>query len=109
MEGWSNGREALEGFFNTPPLHHPNSAPLIFRVIRAKSSGVGHEIKLSGGEITILKAIGLTGTAMAGKFLLDRMEEGEAGRNPSAPPRLLCNGEVPSSTGKHLVPGKQEP
>jgi hypothetical protein len=40
---------------------------------------VGHEIQLSGGEITILKAIGLSGTAMAGKFLLDRIEEVEAG------------------------------
>ena len=40
---------------------------------------MGHEIQLSGGEITIIKAIGLTGTAMAGKFLLDRMEETEAG------------------------------
>jgi hypothetical protein len=34
---------------------------------------------LSGGEITILKAIGLSGSAMAGKFLLDRIEEVEAG------------------------------
>jgi hypothetical protein len=40
---------------------------------------VGHEIQLSGGEITILKAIGLSGTAMAGKFLLDQIEEVEAG------------------------------
>jgi hypothetical protein len=40
---------------------------------------VGYEIQLSGGEITILKAIGLTGTALGGKFLLDKMEEVEAG------------------------------
>ena len=40
---------------------------------------VAREIQLNGGEITILKAIGLTGTAMAGKFLLDRIEELEAG------------------------------
>ena len=40
---------------------------------------MAREIQLSGGEITILKAIGLTGTAVAGKFLLDRMEEVEAG------------------------------
>ena len=38
-----------------------------------------HEIQLNGGEITILKAIGLSGTAMAGKFLLDQIEEVEAG------------------------------
>jgi hypothetical protein len=40
---------------------------------------VGHEIQLNGGEITILKAIGLSGSAMGGKFLLDRIEEVEAG------------------------------
>ena len=40
---------------------------------------MGHEIQLSGGEITILKAIGLTGAPMGGKFLLDRIEEVEAG------------------------------
>jgi hypothetical protein len=40
---------------------------------------VGHEIHLNGGEITILKAIGITGTAVGGKFLLDRIEEVEAG------------------------------
>ncbi len=40
---------------------------------------MGYEIQLSGGEITILKAIGLTGTALGGKFLLDKIEEVEAG------------------------------
>ena len=34
---------------------------------------------MSGGEITILKAIGLTGTALTGQFLLDKIEEVEAG------------------------------
>ena len=37
------------------------------------------EIQLSGGEITILKAIGLSGTPVGGKFLIDRIEEVEAG------------------------------
>ena len=40
---------------------------------------MGHEIQLNGGEIAILKAIGLSGSAMGGKFLLDRIEEVEAG------------------------------
>ena len=40
---------------------------------------VGREIQLSGGEITILKAIGLSGSSVAGKFLIDRIEEVEAG------------------------------
>ena len=52
---------------------------MIFCAIRAKNCGVGREIQLSGGEITILKAIGLTGTSMGGKFLVDRIEEVEAG------------------------------
>ena len=33
------------------------------------------EIKLSGGEITILKAIGLGGMATHGKMLLERIKE----------------------------------
>ena len=37
------------------------------------------EIQLNGGEITILKAIGVSGSAMGGKFLLERIEEVEAG------------------------------
>ena len=35
--------------------------------------------QLSGGEITILKAIGLSGSQVAGKFLIERIEEVEAG------------------------------
>jgi hypothetical protein len=52
---------------------------LIICWIRAKNCAVGREIQLSGGEITILKAIGLTGSAIGGKFLLDKIEEVEAG------------------------------
>jgi len=52
---------------------------LIICRIRAKNCGVRREIQLSGGEITILKAIGLSGTPVAGKFLIDRIEEVEAG------------------------------
>ena len=33
------------------------------------------EIKLSGGEITILKTLGLTGASMAGSQLVDRTAE----------------------------------
>jgi hypothetical protein len=36
------------------------------------------EIKLSGGEITILKTLGLTGAQMAGTQLLDRIAEMES-------------------------------
>jgi hypothetical protein len=36
------------------------------------------EIKLSGGEITILKTLGLSGAAMAGSQLVDRTEEMES-------------------------------
>ena len=36
------------------------------------------EIKLSGGEITILKTLGLTGAQMAGTQLVDRIAEMES-------------------------------
>jgi len=46
----------------------------------AKESLVmGREIKLTGGEITILKKIGLSGTPLLGKLLIDRIEEMETG------------------------------
>jgi len=48
-------------------------------VIRGKNCDVRREIQLNGGEITILKAIGVSGAAISGKFLLDRIEEVEAG------------------------------
>ena len=35
------------------------------------------EISLNGGEITILKTLGLTGSTLAGTQLVDRMEEME--------------------------------
>ncbi len=33
------------------------------------------EIKLDGGEISLLKTLGLSGTPMAGKLLLDRIDD----------------------------------
>ena len=36
---------------------------------------MAREIKLSGGEITVLKSIGLGGTALPGKMLLQRIGE----------------------------------
>jgi hypothetical protein len=35
---------------------------------------MGREIKLDGGEISLLKKIGLSGTQVYGKMLLDRVE-----------------------------------
>ena len=40
---------------------------------------MGREIKLDGGEISILKKIGLSGSPLFGKLLLDRIEEMETG------------------------------
>jgi hypothetical protein len=40
---------------------------------------VSRELKLDGGEITVLKTLGLTGTPMAGKFLIERSHEMETG------------------------------
>ena len=38
---------------------------------------MAREIKLDGGEITVLKALGLSGTQVQGKTLLERVEEME--------------------------------
>jgi hypothetical protein len=40
---------------------------------------VGRDIKLDGGEISILKKIGLSGSPLFGKLLVDRIEEMETG------------------------------
>jgi hypothetical protein len=40
---------------------------------------MGREIKLDGGEISILKKIGLSGSPLMGKLLVDRIEEMETG------------------------------
>lgn len=40
---------------------------------------MGREIKLDGGEITLLKKIGLSGTQLYGKLLIDRIQEMEDG------------------------------
>jgi hypothetical protein len=40
---------------------------------------MGREIKLDGGEISILKKIGLSGAPLFGKLLIDRIEEMETG------------------------------
>src|ERR1051326_1283922 len=44
-----------------------------------KLSAVGREIKLDGGEISILKKIGLSGSPLFGKLLVERIEEMETG------------------------------
>ena len=46
---------------------------------RRKIFPVGREIRLDGGEISILKKIGLSGTPLLGKLLIDRIEEMETG------------------------------
>ena len=38
---------------------------------------MSREIKLDGGEISLLKSLGLSGTQVQGKLLLERMEEVE--------------------------------
>jgi hypothetical protein len=39
----------------------------------------GREIKLDGGEISVLKKIGLSGAPLYGKLLMDRIEDMETG------------------------------
>ena len=40
---------------------------------------MGREIKLNGGEIAVLKKIGLSGAPLNGKMLADRIEDMETG------------------------------
>lgn len=40
---------------------------------------MGRDIKLDGGEISLLKKIGLSGAPLYGKLLIDRIEEMETG------------------------------
>ena len=40
---------------------------------------MGREIKLNGGEIAVLKKIGLSGAPLYGKMLADRIEDMETG------------------------------
>ena len=40
---------------------------------------MGRDIRLDGGEISVLKKIGLSGTPLLGKLLIDRIEEMEKG------------------------------
>ena len=55
------------------------------------------EIKLDGGEITIIKAIGLSGSQLAGKVLLDRLGDLEQAELIDTMTGLMDQGFVLSS------------
>jgi hypothetical protein len=55
------------------------------------------EIKLSGGEITVLKMIGLGGTQVAGKFLAGQLEDAEQGEFLETLSDLISKGYVLST------------
>ena len=50
---------------------------LDIRTNKRKISSMGREIKLDGGEITLLKKIGMSGTPVYGKMLIDRADSME--------------------------------
>lgn len=58
---------------------------------------MGREIKLDGGEITLLKKIGLSGAQLNGKQLIDRIEEMETGEFLDTLGGLLDQGYVLSN------------
>jgi hypothetical protein len=58
---------------------------------------VKREINLGGGEITILKTIGLSGTPIYGKLLLERIGEVETAEFIDTLDGLLTSGYVLSS------------
>lgn len=53
------------------------AARLDIAVFAAHISWMSREIKLDGGEISILKALGLSGAQVQGRMLLDRVDEME--------------------------------
>ena len=55
------------------------------------------EIKLDGGEVSIIKAIGLSGSQVAGKILLDRLGELEEAELLDTMTGLMDQGFVLSS------------
>lgn len=55
------------------------------------------DIKLNGGEITILKTLGLSGLPVHGKLLLERMEETETAELLDTLSGLLALGYVLST------------
>ena len=58
---------------------------------------MARELNLDGGEITLLKALGLSGAPMAGKFLLERSHEMETGELIDTLEGLISMGYVLSS------------
>jgi len=55
---------------------------------------MAHEIKLNGGEITLLKTLGFSGTQMYGKVLLERIDEMEPAEFLDTLGGLLSQGYV---------------
>ena len=58
---------------------------------------MGREIRLDGGEISILKKIGLSGAPLLGKLLIDRIEEMETGEFLDTLSGLIDQGYVLSN------------
>ena len=56
-----------------------------------------HEINLDGGEISILKAIGLSGTSLNGKMLMERSGEMESAELLDSLQGLMMRGYVLST------------
>jgi hypothetical protein len=58
---------------------------------------VSRELHLDGGEISLLKTLGLSGAPIPGKFLVDRMSEMETGEFIDTLAGLVSMGYVLSS------------
>ena len=58
---------------------------------------MAHDIKLNGGEITLLKTLGFSGTQMYGKILLERIDEMEPAEFLDTLDGLLSQGYVLST------------
>jgi hypothetical protein len=58
---------------------------------------VSRELHLDGGEISLLKTLGVTGTPMLGRFLIERTHEMESGELIDTLQGLISMGYVLSS------------
>lgn len=60
------------------PRHLPRAVPFQVGPEAALKFGMSREISLSGGDVSVLKALGLSGGTVGGKALMDRLGGMEA-------------------------------
>jgi hypothetical protein len=93
---WPDAGAALAGGQRDNSSVHHHLA-LDIDAILGEKWRVEREIKFDGGEISILKALGLSGSPMAGKMLLERVGEMEVAELADSLKGLITLGYVLST------------